>query len=327
MIVNAIIVEQLEHDGFLRSFRMWAQPGRPLTVGFPDEHDSGSPFYFPDEQDEQVFEKGFAECRAGRLPKSRFITVDGDGVFRNSWSGIPTERGSLSFYALSLPEFAVPTRVEFKDPHSGRLYSCTVIRDDRSNRFVLYLGCRSSRGTFDFSLHVSFRNDRGGFRSAEYSDQHTTNRSERIPPYEDFLPPDQRLAVAQFFSEGTALQASHSHRESERSAHCGQKSEPLDKLPAKTRDMSRHFAAVKLTDRQQEVASLRFEYALPVAAIARRLRLDRKTIQEHLDAATTKLSASSSPVPPIEQVPDPRRNAEEALLAGDLATDTSTESE
>src|SRR5271165_1868410 len=203
MNLGAVVVEQLEQDGYLRTFQMFAEPGRHLTVAFADDRENprSGPFHFLDEHYEKAFEKGFAECNAGILPKSRFIAVDGGGVFKHSWVGIPTERNSLSYYALSLPEFAVPTRVEFKDPHSGRPYSCSVVRDDRRNRFVAYLGCRSSRGSFDFLLQVNFSNDRGNFRLADYSDQHTKRQDERFPSYEHSLLPEQYLAVAQFFSQ------------------------------------------------------------------------------------------------------------------------------
>jgi len=317
MNLGAVVVEQLEQDGYLRTFQMFAEPGHHLTVAFADDRENprSGPFHFLDDHHEKAFEKGFAECNAGILPKSRFIAADGEGVFKHSWAGIPTERNSLSYYALSLPEFAVPTRVEFKDPHSGRPYSCSVIRDDRRNRFVAYLGCRSSRGSFDFLLQVSFSNDRANFRLADYSDQHTTRQDARIPSYEHLLLPDQNMAVARFFTqEAGPSQASpslpfpppapipsgQSEMPSEESKiqkparpHETNAS-PSHKLPAKKTDLSRYFDGANLTEIQREVASLALEYSLPVAEIARHLHRDRKTIYEHLAAAKKRMEHSRS---------------------------------
>jgi hypothetical protein len=62
-----------------------------------------------------------------------------------------------------------------------------------------------------------------------------------------------------------------------------------DELPQKREDMSRYFDAARLTDKQREVASLSWEYGLPVAQIARRLGKHRKTVDELLAAAKTKI--------------------------------------
>ena len=328
MFVNAVIVEQLEHDGNLRSFTMWTQPRRPLTAGFPDEHDSSGPFYFPDEYHQKAFEKGFAGCRMRKLPKSRFIAIDGDTIFKNSWAGIPTALGVLSFYALSLPEFAVPSLIEFKNPRSQRRYPCTVIRDDHRNRFVAYLGCRSSHETFDFSLQVNFRSDRGAFRNAEYSDQHTTNQLERIPDYQHVVPE----TVRQFFSQVPPSQATlsfvnHGISGEQSVSRAAAKSSPTDKLPAKKTDMSRYFDVAKLTERQREVGSLHWEYALPVAEIARRLELDRKTVQEHLDAVERKVKYKFSRNQPLEEIPDLRSTEEVAEYSTEEPAKTPVDSE
>ena len=294
----------LAHDGkWIPVGEMFAEPGsRHITVAFADDREDvrSGPFHFLDERREKQFKKGFAECTAGKLPKSRFTEVDGEGVFKHSWAGIPTERNSLSYYALSLPEFAVPTRIEFKNPHSTRPYSCTVIRDDIKNRFVAYLGCRSSHASFDFLLQVNYRIDRGNFRLADYTDEHTTQPHARIPSYEDALMPDQRAVVSHFFSpESVPSQAAHNlpaqidlfqpQKPNQRVKSQESKSKRPEKLPAKEANMSMYFDGAKLTDKQREVVSLRFEYGLPVAAIARRLGKDRSAIQERLAAALKKL--------------------------------------
>lgn len=64
MILKALIVEQLECDGYLKTFEMYAEPGRHLRVAFADESENprSGPFHFLDRRDERRFEAGFAHC-------------------------------------------------------------------------------------------------------------------------------------------------------------------------------------------------------------------------------------------------------------------------
>lgn len=64
----------------------------------------------------------------------------------------------------------------------------------------------------------------------------------------------------------------------------------FDELDKKNKhDYSNYFDNAALTARQRDCASMRFEYLLPVSEIARRLGLDRKTVQEHITAARRRL--------------------------------------
>ena len=202
MIVAAVVVEHIGYDGYLRSLHMQADPGRTLTIAFADEFDEphSGPFHFLDEHYKNTFEKEFAECKTLKLSESNFSVVDDEYRFQTSWQGIPTQRNGLSCYSLSLPEFAVPTEVRFKDPHSGREYSKSVIRDNRLNRFVAYLRCRSSYGSFDFLLDVKFRRDRDNFSRARYTDENTDRHRENIHAYEQLVPIHLQEIVRQFFS-------------------------------------------------------------------------------------------------------------------------------
>jgi predicted DNA-binding protein (UPF0251 family) len=65
-------------------------------------------------------------------------------------------------------------------------------------------------------------------------------------------------------------------------------------LPPRVNDYSNLLDPAGLTELQRECFSLRHEYQLPVAEIARRLGRDRKTIQEHLDAAENKTKSALS---------------------------------
>jgi DNA-binding CsgD family transcriptional regulator len=54
-------------------------------------------------------------------------------------------------------------------------------------------------------------------------------------------------------------------------------------------DLSRYLDAAKLTDKQYKCASLRWEYGLSVSEIARQLGLHRKTVDQHIESAKTKM--------------------------------------
>jgi len=68
------------------------------------------------------------------------------------------------------------------------------------------------------------------------------------------------------------------------------------KLPPKKRDLSRYFDDADLTERQRETISLRLEYGLSVAAIARMKGVHRKTVQESIAAAKVRIDRASNHV-------------------------------
>jgi hypothetical protein len=294
MILKALIVEQLECDGHLKTFEMYAEPGGHMRVAFADESENprSGPFHFLDRRDERRFEAGFAHCTLWKLSRSKFIEKSGEFVFKQSWRGIPTDQGFLSCYALSLPEFAVPTCVEFKDRHAARLDADKIIRDDQRNRIVLYFECRAANGCdSSFSLHVAFRIDRSDFRNFD-SREHNNQL-----PYEYSLKPEEKLAIVQFLSQevGALVQTKITpqrvaSQEVKLSIPPG--SSIPDKLLEKKRDMSEIFDGANLTDKQREVASLAWEHEFPVAAIAKRTGKHRTTIEECLSAAKTKINHS-----------------------------------
>jgi hypothetical protein len=168
MNVSAVLVEQLEPDGHLLTFQMRPEFTTSMTVALANEYAEPrvGPFHFLDPKDEQSFSEGFATGKVRKLSETRFKNEDGHYRFHTSWLGIPTARGELSYYALSLPEFAIPETVELSDPRSQRPYNKTVLKDEDRHRFVLYLECRSSHGTFDFQLDASFRIDKKEFENA-----------------------------------------------------------------------------------------------------------------------------------------------------------------
>ena len=301
MNLFALVIEQLEYDGRFRSFQMQAIPDRPLTVAFVDEFDEphDGPFHFLDRLYQKTFAKGLAECRALKLSESQFAIEGGEYHFQISWHDIPTERNCLSCYALSLPEFAVPTEVRLKDPHSDREYQKSVIRDDRRNCFIVYLECRSSMGLFGFLAEVRFRRDQENFADAKYTDTQTNEHGAQFIPPVDLIPENFRSTVREFLSfvgepsQSTPILpttpdvATLAATSQQRSSY----PKRLPKLPAKN-DLSEWLDAANLTERQREVISLKFEYELGVSEIARRLGISRKTVDEHLEAAKKKVDCS-----------------------------------
>lgn len=61
------------------------------------------------------------------------------------------------------------------------------------------------------------------------------------------------------------------------------------KLPAKTTDLPEYMDGAGLTDRKRECFSLKFEYGLRVSEIVSRLRISRKTVDEHIAAAERRI--------------------------------------
>src|SRR5207248_5886516 len=66
------------------------------------------------------------------------------------------------------------------------------------------------------------------------------------------------------------------------------------KLGHKITNLSYHWDSANLTERQRECMSLRYEYGMRKTDVARRLGIDRKTLDEHLAAGASRLSVHSA---------------------------------
>src|SRR5216683_658169 len=111
MLLKTLIVEQLDSDGTLKTFRMKpASSSDEIVVAFAREYDEprDGPFHFLEPADAERFRTGFAECRVRRLGLGQFSSSGTEQRCRVEYSGIPTKRGWLSYYALSLPVNAIP---------------------------------------------------------------------------------------------------------------------------------------------------------------------------------------------------------------------------
>jgi hypothetical protein len=208
MYVHALVIEKLEPEGLLRSLTMQLQPGEPLVVSFADEYDEPreGPFHFTSERHEQLFRTAFAACRARRLSREAFFENEGTFSFRTSWISLPTERGHLTYYALSLPEFGVPISVKISDPYTpGKEYRKSVYRDDIHQNYIVYLECRSSTSQFSFELSMSFKIEKTGFGLSNYTDATTDEHAHQIDDYQYFLEAEQRERVSNFLSGNVVL--------------------------------------------------------------------------------------------------------------------------
>lgn len=206
MMLKALIVEQLEADGTLRSFMM--QPASydgKIIVAFPGEYQDRrrGPVHFLDESDEERFAAGFGKCRARRLGPQSFRS-DGQRFHVDvGWSGIPTKANWLSYYALSLPQHAIPSQLSVRDPHNPtREYRRYVTRDDERQRYVIFLECVSKFGRFDFELSCECVLDPDGFPTSSYTDPKTSKGYGRTgDDWKHFLPEREKRKVQQFFIE------------------------------------------------------------------------------------------------------------------------------
>lgn len=200
MDVAAVIIEQLEINGDLSTLRMYSHGDNQITIAFPNVYDAPreGPFHFLDPRHEIQFKRQFAECRVRRLSKTAFNCINGIYELKIGWRGIVTHRGELSYYALLLPKQCIPTEVNFCDPRSSRKYRKTVMKDHERHRFVLYLECRSSHGSFDFELHVRFSLSPDQFVAATYSDNNTTEMHACWSIYEYKLSDQQNKSIQEF---------------------------------------------------------------------------------------------------------------------------------
>ncbi len=121
-------------------------------------------------------------------------------VFKTVWHNIVTRWGQLTYYALYLPKYAVPTEIHFTDPHlKGKEYTRNVFRDDQKKRFVLYVECSSSRGNFSFDTFVKFHHDDQNFANANYSDKHTVCFYKHLKAEHYISREEDRQSVNNFF--------------------------------------------------------------------------------------------------------------------------------
>ena len=210
MELKALIIEQLDENGTLKTLRMSPDNDTPLIVAFAEEYEEerNGPFHFLDNGYEEKFTNHFANTKIRKLGKSFFTIENESFFFKSSWKALPTSQGSLTYYSLLLPKFAIPKKVVFLDPRSGKEYSKYIYRDNEKNRYVIYLECRSSYGTFDFTLEVEFILSKENFSISTYSDEKLVDLYGMQPDmYQNFYRMSEKniIQINQFFQGETTM--------------------------------------------------------------------------------------------------------------------------
>lgn len=209
MNVNSLIVEQLEHDGTLKTFTMKTD-GRigDLVIAFADEYNEPreGPFHFLNSRYEKAYNNGFKQCCVRKLGKNRFLYEGNIIKFNTGWKGIPTKRNELSYYALYLPEYAAPIGIHVFNPYfPGKEFKRSITKDLDKNRYIIYLECRSSYGTFDFDIECKFYIDHETFTESLYNDDETSNNYGYPDVWKCFLPQDESDRINNIFLGGIVM--------------------------------------------------------------------------------------------------------------------------
>jgi hypothetical protein len=202
--VGAIIVEQLDWDGHLKTLTFKPNSAPDFWVALLDEYgdESVGPFHILDPEHDREFGE-LMSSQPARLA-SGFQRRDEDAArFETSWRGIPTVSAGRTIYALCLPENAVPDRVIFVDPRPpNRTFSHREVLDRRRHRVVCYLDCRSRYGKFDFNVEALFRLDRDGNQAFRDSPKDGWELDE-LEDTVSRLSGEPQAVIQQFFEEGS----------------------------------------------------------------------------------------------------------------------------
>ncbi|MNC25726.1 hypothetical protein D3C75_738250 [compost metagenome] len=174
MYVKSVIIEKIEYDGKIKAVQLDSSSNGQVIIAFPHEYTDKrrGPFYFQNRQHDKAMGK-LNKASGSRKLNSKHFHINGFDFYINlPWRNIPTEQGALSYYALTLPNYAVPIQVEVTNPHSGGQLKKAVVKDTQKNCYVIYIECRSKHRVFNFDLICSFRKaTQSEFYSYEYHDE------------------------------------------------------------------------------------------------------------------------------------------------------------
>jgi len=202
MNVKSIVVEQIDWDATSKSLTLEPDNNGQLWVAFPTDYDEPreGPFYFQNPNYDKKFSKGFAKCQARKVTENNFFELDGMFTYKANWQNITTERNSISYYALYLPEFAVPVDIQLLDPFTeGKQYRRTVFKDNRKPKYIIYLQCSSRYGSFSFNIICKFKMDKAGFVKSTYRDEFQQDFYARPEEWKYFLNNIEKEKVNQYF--------------------------------------------------------------------------------------------------------------------------------
>lgn len=209
MNVTQIVIEMLEWDGRLRTLTFAPRTGVDLWIAMPTEYGDkrSTPFHILDRKHERELGRQMRKAKERTSQGFRVLT-NGMYSFETTWRGIRTERTGLSCYALGLPPEAAPLEVVFSDPNAAaREYRYRSEYDQRENRIIYYLECRSSYGTFDLDARVAFKHDSHKCRShvTEEGGGRYVPDIREMGRFAEHGPTGDRYMVQQFFEGSTAI--------------------------------------------------------------------------------------------------------------------------
>lgn len=105
-----------------------------------------------------------------------------------------------------------------------------------------------------------------------------------------------RLRTRALEAEAATIELGRLNRSAEPAEKKAAKPLASEKLPPKKQDLSQYFDQAHLTDAQREAISLKLEYEMSVSAISRRLKINRKSVDERIAAAERKIQTSGAAI-------------------------------
>ena len=205
MNVKGVIVEQIDWDGKSKSLTMQPDYRRgDLWVAFPTDYDEprSGPFYFQNPSYEKQYDSNVAQCSARKIANENFYKENGLYTFKTVWHNIPTDNEGLTYYALYLPEYAIPTGVSLYHPRNiDKQFKRTVLKDKQKPRYIIYLKCSSRYGVFNFNLECKFREDKKGFDLSGYSDEFQTGLYSNPEDWQYLMNEKDKKKTQKFFAD------------------------------------------------------------------------------------------------------------------------------
>lgn len=203
MNVKSIVVEQLDWNGMSKSLTIEPDHNGQLWVAFPTDYEEprNGPFYFQNSDYEKKFDDRFAQCKARKVTSNNFFQTKEVYTFKTNWQKIPTDKMSVSYYALYLPEYAVPLTINIFDSfNKEKQFKRTVFKDQQQPRYIIYLQCASRFGEFSFDIECEFKKDKNGFVNSLYTDNFQQDFYAQPDDWKYFVNEIDREKTQQFFT-------------------------------------------------------------------------------------------------------------------------------
>lgn len=214
MNVKSIVVEQIDWEGTSKSITIEPNNRNQLWIAFPTDYEEArnSPFYFQRKVHENEFNDGFAQSQARKISKENFFKLNNQYTYKTIWRDIPTESMMVSYYALYLPENAVPIKINLYDPYNkGKQYKRTIFKDNEKPRYIIYLQCASKFGKFSFEGECIFEKNESGFEQSSYNDEFQQGFYAQPEEWQYLLNDQSRGDAQHFFAESITYVQNNNH--------------------------------------------------------------------------------------------------------------------